>query len=512
MRLDLAVLTLALVLLAPGAVAFRAPSEPVSLAFDADRAPLVTAAGALALEGRASGALVALGAENLSFGPVPEVVLARRSADGSFANETIPRARVILHQGGLYWSFLDGATAQASLAAVFGLLVTLPGNRTTESESEAAGSARAFLLAAPRTTGTVAWAAGSGDLFPMNATVSVLDARGNPVRGLDRARVNEGATPGNATSGGGEGLVLRLTGRFDVAWTSDVLLTSAGADANVAVGVARSGAPDFATLAHTLAAAGPALSGAGDGVEDPFSGLSPVARMLNGAVLLFSPPDDTGARPAAIDARVGGDTVETGLISYLRAGDLAVAWRGDEMRVEGESALAFTANGFAVAAPPAIGPVPVVSLLLWLVAAAALAFFVVKRPPKDKAPLPLRLAAAATHVVVFLGVFVLWDRSFASTFGVSFLTMLGEDGPWQVLLGVLAVQMLPWGLAALLFALPVRIAVGVAVRHFARKKGMKGFAEAAGLVFLAALGPLHALWIMNAVLVAALERVPALGG
>jgi hypothetical protein len=155
---------------------------------------------------------------------------------------------------------------------------------------------------------------------------------------------------------------------------------------------------------------------------------------------------------------------------------------------------------------------PILSLVLWAIALGAVVWFFVKRPPKTKGPLGWRLGGLGAHIAVWILVAVLWDISFKATFGTSVLTLVRDVGISFATLpriGILAAfEALPWSVASLFFALPVRIAAGIGLRQLGKGKALAGFAKAAGLISLIAFGPIYALWISNLVLAQVFAHLP----
>ena len=124
--------------------------------------------------------------------------------------------------------------------------------------------------------------------------------------------------------------------------------------------------------------------------------------------------------------------------------------------------------------------------------------------------------SALIWLVVLAAVFWWWDRSFAETFGTSLLTLFKQRGlsgqSFSQLSLIFGIEMIPWGLAGLLFALPVRIILGVLLRYRGQGSSFKRIAAAGGLVSLAIFGPIYALWIANVLIAQIVQHAPKLFG
>lgn len=517
---SLALVLVAFTLVAPSALALASPRDEVSIAYAANAGPLVLAAGDLHAEGQARVGTLAALLDESRIGPVPRLSIGER-ANGSVSLLNVSDATIVIHSGNLMW-LLEEATVPLEVTVPYGFGLALP---RSPFDDEAGPASPALVLAAPVLRAELSWAGGATDLLPLDATVSVLGADGRPVAGWDRRDVNFDLDARSAESG--EGVALRAEGAFVARLTGQALITGLGASrADLALDVQPSDEDRFTETVEAMDSAtgllaGGDASGAGlSGPDSPMQQLAPLSGFLNGAIILMTPPGDGQGggeeAPEALEARIGSDTLETGAFTLLRSKDLALAWGDDQMRVRGTPTVAVTQQGFHVDAPLTLGLVPLLALAFWLAAVGAVVYFILRRPPASKGILKHRIASTLVYVVVLALVFLYWDASFADTFGTSILTLLRQDGldgsSYTQLALVFGLETIPWTLAALLFALPVRIAVGVALRYRGQGSSYKGLAKAAGLVSLAIFGPLYALWIVNVLIQQAMRMMPNLMG
>jgi len=505
-------------MLAPTAGAFASPREEVRLAYDASAMPFLAAAGSFDVEGRFQGGMLSALHDGTRFARVPTLTLASLDASG-FRNETFRDATLVLHEGGAFGVFPD-ATLEGTLHARFGLLSLLPGHDDGEEEGdsppEEGPTSTPILLVADEMTGALTLSPHGVDLYPFDALVSVLGADGEPVDGWSRVRLNEGQGPGGAEEG--NGTLVRMEGGAEVAWNARVLASAPAPDATLVLRVTPADDPSLERLLSVASDAGSTFGGgegASDGTEG-LRGLEPLAGVLNGGVILFHPPQgEGGPLLAPKEARRGASPFETGAVTVLRGGDVALSWAGGDFVVQGTPDLAITQQGLAVDAPATVGLVPVLAIALWLAAAGAIALHFLRKRETVAAPKPARWAALGVHLAALVVSLLVWDALFAATFGTSAGRALSggfsqERMPFVA--GTLALELLPWIAALLLFALPVRIAAGVALRQVLGQKGHKGFAKALGLAALVVFGNLYALWMLNVPIQFALRFVPTLGG
>lgn len=487
-------------------------SGSLNVQYDADW-PIVAGVGEVRAEGQLSGGMLGAALVETRFGPTT-LVVAERDGSGGFANATYEGATLVVHEGNVLSVFPDAARLEGSYGADFGILNTLPGGGDGDAETNASSADEdlgpAVMVAALEVSGALRVAGDAIDLFLFNATASVLDASGRPVAGFAARDVNRGLTS-SALEDNSSATLVRVAAGAPIAWRSS-LLAGAPADGELVVTLSPAAQPRFAETISHLATVGTSLSGAEGGGAEGLDSLEPLEGALNGGlVLLNAASGEEGGRLVPREATLDGEPLEPGLVVVLR-GASTLTWSSGTLAVAAEPTILFAGQGFAASAPPLVGPfLPVVSLLLWLLAIGAIVWFFVRRPPTDRAPRRHRLAVFGGHVLVFLLAFWWWDRGFQQILGVGVLdTLAGGAGrvEWIVAAGLLAVELVAWVLAFLLFALPVRIAVGVILRQTTRHRGYKGAAGAAGLLALVVFGRPMVLWLLSVPLRIALEFAP----
>lgn len=502
-------LVLVLLMLPVTAGAFSSREEPLRLAYGRDGLPIVFATGAVGLDGEARGGFMASGVREVVLRDVPTLVVTDRDESGRPRNTTFQGADLVVHQGTLVWTFGDGGGLDLDVAAPYGMGLALPRLPVPTGASDGPGA----LLVGPTVDGSLSWNGARASLVLLSAEASILDASGSPVAGWDRRAVN----PGAAQSGADPStlsLLLTATGRFQGAAHARILGAAMGGAEDVAMSVSPADEDLFAETLDALEELGElAPDPRGDdvlGQGNPLRQLQPFSGVLNGA-LVISGGAGGDASLEVLESTFGGEPYDVGALALVR-GPMTVRWDEAAMRVEGTPAVALSRQGFTAEEPATVGLFPLVAVVLWAVAAAAIVVYFVKRPPKPDARFfGMRAVSFLVHVVALALAFWWWDHSFAQTFGTSFLTLL-QDGSglqdWGRLGTVFAIETLPWGLAVLCFALPVRIALGVALRYLGKGTAFKGVAKAGGFVALGLLGPLYALWLLNTVVGLVL---PALG-
>lgn len=510
-------LLLAIVLAAPTAAAFATPKDEIAIAYDANQAPLIISAGALAAEGDYREGVLAGLLEESRIGPVPTLTLATGS---SWSNVT--GATLVIHSGSVFLR-LENASAHGKVTTDYGFALALP---RSPFSAEGAPASPALLVASPSLHAELSVAARDvAELLPMDATISVLDSSGTPLEGWSVRQVNQDLNAGRSGEAGEANVVVfRTADAFTATLTGKALAGGLGARAAAMdLRVSPGESDDFTETVETLGNVTNLMSGGGQDGPSPFDAAGPLTSLevlsgfLNGAMIIV-PSGDGGSEdpPKALEARFGSDTFDPGAFTMIRSKDLDLAWGDEEMRVGGTSDVAITQQGFHVDAPLTLGPVPILALLLWLAAAGAVVYFFVKRPPASKGKWKYRIIGGAVYAVALVAVFWWWDVSFAQTFGTSVITVLKErglspDSYTQVSL-VLGLELVPWGIASILFALPVRIGLGVLLRYRGEGSSFKGVAKAGGLLSLAILGPIYALWIVNVLLAEVLKFAPTLFG
>jgi hypothetical protein len=490
---------LALLLLVPAASAFSARHDPIELAYDAQHAPVVIAAGQERLEGAMRDAVLVAGAAPWTAKAVPTLTvdekggLAPLPAQSSFASATLR-----VESGTLIWRLGDGSAAlDVQADAAYGLALAMDQVPVPLDNGSQAGAGA--LLVGPQVDAQAHWPGGETQVLVLDGVVTILRADGEPEPGWSHRAVNANATSPDAA--GSASLIFRTAGAFDSTSTSTLFAGAAGSAANLSLSVKAADQDRFTDTVQVLSDLGSQIGmddkkGSPFGADSPLSNLAPFSGVLNGALLVINAGNDT---QTPLDARMGADSFDPGPISLMRSGDMGIAWSGTQMRIQGSPAVAVTRAGFAVDSAASIaGIVPIVSVVLWLGAIGAIVFFFVKRPEKVKPKLAVRLLSWLGWLVALVIVFLVWDASFAATFGTSALTLLRHGGLDPARLGaVFALEMVPWSFASLLFALPLRIIAGVLFRVFLPGKPLKNAAKGVGLLGLAVLGPIYALWIVN---------------
>lgn len=490
-----------LLLVAPTAAAFPGEPRAVVVEYDASRAPLAFTSGAVDAEARMGGAMLVAEAVGTRLGPLRHLDVLI-GGDGGARTERHDDVVLILHRGALMAVPDGGASFEISLKAPYALGLGLP-------QAPIGGDpGPGFLVAAELVEGALRAGADGAKLVPLDAVVSLQERDGRPLPGWDHRHVNAGRAAGDAEEG--DAIALQAQGAFAGELRARVVGGALGGAGSLALATRAAEAPRFLDVVDGLAAFG-ALSGglAASGIAE----LAPFADVLNGGVVLMGVAGSDAPPPLPARATVDGEPVDLGGFALVRAERSDIAWSADGMRIQGDARVLVTREGMAVDEPTKVGPIPVLSLLLWLVAIGALVHFFVRRPPaSDARHWTLRLAALGAHLVAFAAAFWWWDAQFAATFGTSFLELVASgravaDAKAAVVL--LAFELFPWAMAGLLFALPVRIAAGVALRYAGRGKTLRGFAKAASYVALALVGPYYAMWLLDGAVLRALE---AFGG
>lgn len=505
------VLLLLSLLLPATAGAFATREEPLALAYGRGSTPAVFATGALRVEGGLEGGYLASDVRDLALRGVPDLTVTERQGGALPRNETFRNVDVVVHGGSVLWSFGAGDRLDLDLEADYGIALALP-----HVPLGGADAGAGIVLAGPGLGGALSWRGGEGRIVLLDAEVSLLDAQGAPLAGWDRRAVNRDA---RAASGpDAVETLLTVSGAFRGDADARIQGGALGASDALSLSVAPSARDRFAETLDVLSHATALLGDEGEsafGRDSPLRNLASFSGVLDGALLVLGDtPGAGGEAVQPLESRMGDAPFEASPMALVRGDPMTLAWDDERMAIQGTPVLAISGAGFAVDEPATVGGlVPLVAVLLWLVAGAAAVVFFVKRPPKGDARWSLRLVSAALHVLVLLVVFWLWDASFARTFGTSALTLLLDgaalDDPAR--LGVvLSLELAPWGLAALLFALPVRIALGVGLRYLGKGTSYKGIAKAGGLVALGLLGPVYALWLVNAVVSRAFEHLPSM--
>lgn len=237
--------------------------------------------------------------------------------------------------------------------------------------------------------------------------------------------------------------------------------------------------------------------------EDAQSILNQLAPILNGA--LIGTPDE--------NLTIGGQDRSGGFIHVLRFSSLHVSPAQDgRLSYEGSGRFLLADNQLhttkaTIGSPPF--SLPVFSLVLWVFAAGAIvAGFMMKpfaTPSPALAAFPIRIVAIAFHIVCLILLFVLWDMEIKSFLGTSLLTGLG-NGAGIGLATIAALQLIPLGVAATLFGLPVRFIINGVLRVVNMKKA-RGIGRGLGNLATWGLGAAFIPVILNPVLQMLLSRL-----
>jgi hypothetical protein len=485
----LAVLTLVL-LVAPTATAFPTSNQELYIAYDGAQVPVVLATGALALEG-AGGRALLIGASNgTSFHDIPTLRIFDRTTG---TEQTLSNATLVVETGIVLWTSDSAGTLAIDAGAAYGIGLGLPRAPLPSADGETIAG---YLLASERVTGTAQWPGGDSTILPLDAVVTVRDAQGGAV--WQSRHVNADATPGGEV--GDLDMLITTQGAYTARIDAGLLTGAADDTGTLTLRVAPAQEDRLRETVALLAEAGRGFFGEGDSSEmQQLDVLGQISGLLNGALLVIPGPE---AEATPRESRIGADEFPLGAFTLVRGGETQLSWEEGEMRVAGEPSVALGRDGFAVAPPASVGILPVASLVLWLFALGAIVAYLVKRPPEGRHQLSMRLLSLGLWLLVLVGVFFFWDKSFEQTFGVGVISTLaqGMSGANLGKAGILLMlELVPWGIAALLFALPVRIATGIGLRYLGRGKSFKGVATAAGLLSLAVFGPSYALWCFNLV-------------
>lgn len=501
---------LALLTLAPSALAFSSAQEDLSIAYSLGNTPTMISAGALFLDGGVRDGLVIAGSHGTIFDRVPELRIVDRTKLVE-SNLTHRGATLELLAGAMVWTFPGGATADLATSESYAIALALPEAPLPDQNGNPPAG---FILASEGVNGTVAWTRGESQLVPLDAVITVRDASGNPLPDWNARRVNSDANAQDNPDG--LQVVFAATGGFTARISASVL-GGAGSTEGLRLVIGPAEEDRFAQTAEVFADSTSGLfPGAAAGEQSPLDLFQPVSGLLNGAIIVV--PGAGGgevAAPVLLASTFGGEEFPLGPFNLIRGDDLELSWTANQMEVSGKPNVALGRDGFGVNEPVAVGIFPILSLVLWAIAIGAIVLYFVKRPPKAKGPITLRLISFALYLVVLAITFVLWDRSFAQSFGTSAIGVARAEGissDTMSTIGILfGLELAPWSIAAFLFALPVRIAAGVGLRYLGRGKSFKGVAGAAGLITLAIFGPIYALWCFNLVWARVVAAMPNVG-
>jgi len=205
-------------------------------------------------------------------------------------------------------------------------------------------------------------------------------------------------------------------------------------------------------------------------------------------------------------ADLGGDERSLGKVTLYRFERFELqpgATRGD-IEYEGSGTFLLVGDQLYTTKAAAGGKtlaLPVLSLVLWVLAAAALVLgFVLKplvAPTPANAARPVRLTALIFHLVMIPLAFVLWDIETRAFLGTSILTLVGGGATQGVAFAAVAgIQSLSFTLAWTYFGLPIRFLVNTGFKLMQLKRA-RGIGK--GLSFLSAwgIGSLYYALLLN---------------
>lgn len=215
--------------------------------------------------------------------------------------------------------------------------------------------------------------------------------------------------------------------------------------------------------------------------------------IFNG-VLLGGPPGN---------ATIAGKEQPLGKLTLYRFETLELSPAAEGGQIDYAGAGVFVLAGSQLysakaATGPKSWPLPVLSLVLWVLAAAAIALGFVLKPLADAGPAnasrPVRLTALVFHLVMIPIAFILWDIETRAFLGTSLLTLLGGgSGEGFAFTAVAGIQGVTFTLAWLYFGLPVRYLVNTGLKLMQMKRA-RGLGK--GLSYVTAWGigaPYYAL-------------------
>lgn len=567
---SLVALVVLVTLASPVASAFANSQDEVTLAYKADEAPLVITLGQLDAAGVLRDTFFAASMNESRIEGIASLTLGE-FRNGTPSLTEVNDATVVVHSGALVWIFQNG-TASLNASTTYGFGMALPRSPFNVDQNSTAPAllivAPRIEANVAWLSGQVLFTPIEARVSVLDASGRAVDGWDHRLLN-EHTDIQNAQGSGNGQPPSGDTATFTARGPFQA---NLVAQTIAGGlderDPLMRLGVVESGEPAFLEAVGVLArlmdlisqgsgggnGGGPPPDGSSGGQNggngdpsggndgtlpgavfapdngrstenggfgaDALSNLEALAPMLNGAVLVLNNGGlggEEGGEPSgpatATRSKLGDDDLHVDPFALMRSKDLALAWGDGEVSVTGTSAMTLTRDGVSTSAPLVVGLVPILSVILWVGAVGAVVFFFVKRPPKSDGKWSLRILSLGIWLVVLVLVAWWWDHSFAQTFGTSILTILKTRGvagtPYSQLALVFGLETIPWTLCAILFALPVRIMLGIALRYRGEGSSFKRVASAGGLVSLAIFGPLYALWIVN---VLAQQIVSALSG
>lgn len=192
-------------------------------------------------------------------------------------------------------------------------------------------------------------------------------------------------------------------------------------------------------------------------------------------------------------ATIEGNDRTLGAFTFYRFETLTIEGaEDDEVHYQGSGRLVLAGNQFytskSYAGSPNF-PIPLLSVFLWLMAAAAIVLGFALRPffpanPANAAG-PVRLTGLVVRIAGAIFAFLLWDFEIKSFLGTSILTLLADGGGGLALGMVASLELLGLSLAYFFFGLPVRFIVNSVLKLASMKKA-RGIGK--GIGYLAAWG------------------------
>jgi hypothetical protein len=288
----------------------------------------------------------------------------------------------------------------------------------------------------------------------------------------------------------GNDWVYRLEGHPRLALDADSLLLPFSDDVNATIrpGDRRIAADrlDLNRVAGAYQSALPNATGAPPTLDPEVGQQVRQASAIFNGVLLGNPKGN---------ATLGGRERDLGPVTLYRFESLALSPGSTRGEIHYEGSGAFLLAGDQLYTTKAAAgksfPLPVLAIVLWVLAAAALVLgFVLKpivAPGPANASRPVRLSALVFHLVMIPLAFVLWDAETHVFLGTSILTLLfGGGGSQGVAFSAVAgVQGLSFLLAWTYFGLPIRFLVNTTLKLMQMKRA-RGLGK--GLSYLTAWG------------------------
>lgn len=244
--------------------------------------------------------------------------------------------------------------------------------------------------------------------------------------------------------------------------------------------------------------------------DDPLGALRQIAPVLDGVLL------GNLSQPVTVD----GEPFQEAGWAFFRFDRLELAGGPEvnEVSVTGQGRLILVDGElYDERSAVELGPlhIPILSILLWLVAAGAIVASIFLKPfvgaDNVKSFGLIRLLGLIFHILAIVAAFVLFDLEVKAVLGTSLLTILFAGGGGQgVALGLVAFfQLLPFGLAVVFFGLPMRFLANAALR-FGGLKSAKGFGKGVGNLATWGLGAIYLRVLLGGFLGIALDLLGGL--